>query len=184
MLRQRRPAAVLAAVPGWFVWQTMQLENELSEAVQVISGRPDATVNCQGFLRGFRLDNNLGEVQRSRDGTMSTQADLRDSVCDNISSYLDSDKSNPSLDQVIAVHVLTHEAMHVAGDANERTTECNAMQADKEMAMQLGATAEQAQALATRYAAEVYPRMPNGYKAPECREDGAWDHTPDDGVWP
>jgi hypothetical protein len=26
--------------------------------------------------------------------------------------------------------------------------------------------------------------MPSMYRSGECREDGAWDETPGDGVWP
>jgi len=175
---------VLAVVPGWFAWRTHQLEERLADAVQEISGVADAEVDCQGFLREFRLDNNLGEVQFGRDGTPSQTAGLRASVCDHLSDWLDSDKSTPSEDQIVAVHVLTHEAMHVAGITDERSAECQAMQSDARMAESLGATPRQAQTLATRYAMQVYPRMPSGYTSPGCSEDGEYDLTPGDGVWP
>ena len=176
--------AALAVVPGWFAWQTRALELKLAEAVQEISGVPSAEVDCQGFLREFRLDNNLGEVRFGRDGTISTTAGLRDSVCDHIKAWLDSDKEHPSRDQVIAVHVLTHEAIHVSGVIDERATECQAMQADARTARVLGATPEQAQALAERYYRDVYPHMPNGYRSTGCHENGEYDLSPGDGVWP
>lgn len=176
--------AVLTLVPGWFAWQTHQLESRLAEGVRAISGVSDARVDCQGFLREFRLDNNLGEVRYGRGGTTSNTAGLRDSVCDNLGDWLDSDKATPSLDQVIALHVLTHEAIHVSGNTDERGTECQAMQRDAEMAELLGATPAQAQHLAVRYAVEVYPFMPNGYTTPGCAENGAYDLSPGDGFWP
>lgn len=176
--------AVLTVVPGWFAWQTRALELELAGAVQHVSGVHDADVDCQGFLREFRLDNNLGEVRFGRDGTVSHTAGLRDSVCDNLRAWLDSDKNDPTRDQMIAVHVLTHEAIHVSGVIDERSTECQAMQADAETAIHLGATPEQAQALAERYYTEIYPHMPSGYHSNLCHEDGEYDLTPGDGVWP
>jgi hypothetical protein len=105
-------------------------------------------------------------------------------VCDNLSDYLGSDKESPTLDQVIAVHVLTHEATHVSGNTDERGTECQAMQRDAEMAEILRASRAQALHLAVRYNVEVYPRMPNGYTTPGCVENGEYDLTPDDGFWP
>jgi hypothetical protein len=48
------------------------------------------------------------------------------------------------------------------------------MQRDAAMAEALGATAEQAQALAHRYWLEVYPRMPDGYTG-GCGPGGQWD---------
>lgn len=176
--------ALLALIPGWFAWQTHQLESQLAEAVQIVSGVPDAEVDCQGFLREFRLDNNLGEVRFGRDGVPSKVAGLRGGVCDNLSDWLSSDKLTPSQDQIIAVHVLTHEAIHVSGLTDERGTECQAMQRDAETAQILGATPEQATMLATRYTNEVYPRMPNGYTTPGCVENGEYDGSPDDGYWP
>ena len=175
--------AVFSIAPGYFAWKTHALEVTLAGAVQQVSGVEDANVDCQGFLREFRLDRNLGEVRYGRDGPSST-AGLRDSVCDNLSDWLSSDKDDPTLDEVIAVHVLTHEAMHVSGIMDERGAECQAMQHDARTAMILGATPEQAQALAVRYYRDVYPNMPSGYRTNGCHEDDEYDLTPGDGVWP
>ena len=58
------------------------------------------------------------------------------------------------------------------------------MQLDEELAVALGATREQARALAQRYWREVFPRMPNEYRAVDCFEGGPLDASPDDGLWP
>jgi len=80
--------------------------------------------------------------------------------------------------------VLTHEAMHVAGDRNEASTECRALQHDARTVVLLGGTAEQGSALAQRIATEVYPRMSDEYRSPECRPGGTLDLTPGDATWP
>jgi hypothetical protein len=147
-------SGLLAAVPGWFAWQTHVLEERLTSAVRSLTGIDDVEVDCQGFLREFRLDRNLGEVAYGQGGTPSKTAGLRDAVCDHLADWLDSDRDEPSIEEITALAVL------------------------------LGASPEQGQALASRYAAEVYPRMPNGYTSPGCSEDGEYDESPDDGVWP
>jgi hypothetical protein len=177
-------SGLLAAVPGWFAWQTHVLEERLTSAVRSLTGIDDVEVDCQGFLREFRLDRNLGEVAYGQGGTPSKTAGLRDAVCDHLADWLDSDRDEPSIEEITALHVLTHEAVHLMGVSDERAAECRAMQRDAAMAVLLGASPEQGQALASRYAAEVYPRMPNGYTSPGCSEDGEYDESPDDGVWP
>ena len=94
--------------------------------------------------------------------------------CADLRSWLASNKTSPRADQIVAVHVLTHETMHMIGLTNEAQAECAAMQRDAAMAEALGATPVQAQALAHRYWLEVYPRMPDGYTG-GCGPDSAWD---------
>ena len=176
--------ALICLVLGFFIWRTWRLETELTQAVQTLTADSEISVNCQGFLREFRLDNNLGEVAFDGKGGLSKTAELRSSVCGELRGWLGSEKSAPSRDQVVAVHVLSHEAVHASGVASEAHTECLAMQYDAQLAMLLGATAEHAEALATRYWYEVFPRMPNEYRAVDCYPNGPLDLTPDDDRWP
>jgi hypothetical protein len=88
------------------------------------------------------------------------------------------------VEQVMAVHTLTHEAMHLRGEWSESAAECESMQRDRATAVSLGATPTQADALARTYAVEVYPRMSAEYADARCREGGPWDRTPGDGLWP
>lgn len=177
-------AAVVAVVSGWFAWQAAEFERELAEVVVALSGRHDAKVDCQGFMREFRLDNNLGEVAYDGKGGTSNTAQLRGAVCDAIADWQDDGHGAHDLDQVIAVHVLTHEAYHVVGLTSEGRAECYAMQSDARVAEMLGATPQQARALSERYWNEVFPRMPGQYRAIECVPDGELDLNPGDGIWP
>jgi len=176
--------AMVCLVFGFFIWRTWKLETELTRAVQTLTADSKITVNCQGFMREFRLDNNLGEVAFDGKGGLSKTAELRSSVCGELRDWLGSSKSEPSRDQVIAVHVLSHEAVHASGVASEARTECLAMQYDAQLAMLLGATSTQAEELASRYWYEIFPRMPNEYRATDCFPDGPLDLTPDDDIWP
>jgi hypothetical protein len=147
-----------------------------------------AGVHCQRLGETFTYAGaDLGRVSYAEDGTADGPAMITYETCQHLSDYWRSgatEKDAPSLEQVVAVHVLTHEARHLAGDRSEAETECRAMQSDADVARHLGATAEQARALAATYATTVYPRMPSDYRTPDCRAEGPLDRTPDDGVWP
>jgi len=111
-------------------------------------------------------------------------AHLRRGTCNTLASWLVSDKTDPTLEQVNALHVLVHEAIHVTGEFNEGTTECIAMQRDAEAAELLGAAPSDARALADAYYQQTFPRMSSEYRSPACVPDGALDLSPGDGQFP
>ena len=86
-------------------------------------------------------------------------------------------------DQVVVVHVLTHEAMHLAGLVAEAAAECAAVQRDAQTARLLGAAPADAAALAAAYWREVYPQLPEGYRSSDCRPGGAMDERRTDAPW-
>jgi hypothetical protein len=94
-----------------------------------------------------------------------------------------SDKRRPSRDQVVAVHVLTHEAMHLSGRLDEAAAECAAVQRDAHTARLLGAPAGDAAGLAAAYWRDIYPLMPDGYRSPDCRAGGSLDERLPDAPW-
>ena len=82
----------------------------------------------------------------------------------------------PTRDQVEAVHVLTHEAMHLSGRLEEAAAECAAVQRDAHTARLLGAPA-------AAYWRDVYPLMPDGYRSADCRPGGTLDDGLTDAPW-
>ena len=93
--------------------------------------------------------------------------------CRDLADYLRSDKRAPPRAQVIAGHVLTHEAMHMAGAMSESGAECAALRRDAETALMLGGTADQARALAADYRRSVYPTLPPDYRSEDCPSHGS-----------
>jgi hypothetical protein len=129
----------------------------------------------------------LGRVEWAEDGRPAGPAMITYETCQRLTDYAREstfDRMSPSLDLVVAVHVLSHESWHLTGDHSESDTECRAMQSDATVAEQLGATPQQARALAETYAAAVYPEMSSAYRDGNCVEGGALDLTPGDGLWP
>ncbi len=173
---------VLGLVSGGMAWQAARLEARLTDAVQQLTGRTDVRVDCRNLLQDL-ANSRPGQVAYDADGNGSV-AELSWSVCDDLDGWMDGGPDDPSLDEATAVHVLTHEAMHLAGYRNEQETECEAVQRDAAMAVLLGADPATARLLAERYVRELYPRMPGDYRHEHCVANGPWDRTPGDGQWP
>lgn len=152
-----------------------RLEDRLTDAAGQIVGRP-VTVRCQSFGEAF-VDphSELGYVPFDRDGKPMLQTLIKRAQCKDLSAYLRSDRRGPSHDQVVAVHVLTHEAIHMQGVSDEAEAECLAVQHNAQMAEALGAPPDAAFDLSVRYWQIVYPRMPANYRSDRCGPGEALD---------
>jgi hypothetical protein len=150
-----------------YSWQ--HNETQYAKAIVPVAGK-GKVVHCQRLLATWVFAGaELGHVQYNADGSISREAWLTYETCHHLGMWMASDKSKPTLDEVIAVHVLSHEAQHLAGVKSEANAECRAMQQDALVAQRLGATAEQARALQLQYYTQFYPHMPLDYKAAGCR---------------
>jgi hypothetical protein len=171
-------AALLA--PSFF---RARLETRLEEAVgRLIGGTVE--VECQSFGQAF-VDTGaeFGYVPFGPDGVPERRTLIKRDQCADLSDYLGSDQLAPSFDQVVAVHTLTHEAIHMSGVTSEAATECTALQRDAEMARLLGAPPGGARALSVQYWEGVYPRMPDPYRSEECRQGGPLDIRAPEPPW-
>ena len=172
--------AMAAAVPG--VARASQ-ERRLGGAASVLAGAPVA-VRCQSLGQAV-LDGGpeLGYVRWRADGSPEPWTLIKRDQCRHLAAYVRSDKRRPTRDQVVAVHVLTHEAMHLAGRLGEAGAECAAVQRDAHTARLLGAAPADAAGLAVSYWRGVYPLMPGGYRSDECRPGGSMDEGLADAPW-
>lgn len=179
------PLCALIALTGLYLgYRKWSLESKLNAVVAELSGVPNGSVACRNAMQEMIFSTNAGWVNVDEHGNMSNQTVLTRDICNDLRGYLDSAKVSPSAGQVLAVHVLTHESMHIAGERNEARTECQAIQRNAKTAELLGAAPDAAQALAREYWESFYPRMRDRYRTSECRAGGSLDETPDDGIWP
>jgi hypothetical protein len=169
--------AVSATVP---VVRAARLEHRLSAVASTLVGSP-VTVDCQSRGQEMTdLGNELGWVPYDAAGRPLPRTLIKRRPCSALRDYLGSDKGSPSRDQVVAVHVLSHEARHMAGQTVEAQAECAAVQRDALTARLLGATPQQAAELARTYWRDVYPRMSDTYRSRECAPGMPLDeHLPD-----
>jgi hypothetical protein len=98
-------------------------------------------------------------------------------------TYVRSEGIGASREQMIAVHVLTHESMHLSGVRNEAESECRAMQRDAWMARLLGAARSDARYLASWYWRTIYPNMSPGHRSDDCVPGQAFDAGLPDPPW-
>jgi hypothetical protein len=160
-----------------------QLEDRLETVASSLVGGP-VVVECQTAGREFiDLGSELGYVRYGADGVPERKTLIKRAPCRELARYLGSDQEHPSEAQVVAVHVLTHEAMHMSGITDEARAECLAVQQDARTARLLGAAPDEAAALARRYWRTVYPQMPGRYVSAECRPGGSLDHASPDAPW-
>jgi hypothetical protein len=170
--------AVAAAVPG--VLRGHQ-ERRLGGAASMLAGARVA-VRCQSFGGAFvDAGPELGYVRWRADGKPEPWTLIKRDQCRHLAAYARSDKRRPSREQVVAVHVLTHEAMHLSGRLNEAAAECAAVQRDAHTARLLGAS--DAAEPSAAYWRDVYPLMPDGYRSADCRPGGPLDEGLADAPW-
>lgn len=87
--------------------------------------------------------------------------------------------------QGVGLLTLAHEALHIRGILNEARTECVAVQnADNLARMWRVSSWWQGVILREAYEDSRRLRQKGLYHSSKCREDGPWDQTPYDGVWP
>lgn len=164
--------ALLCAIPGA---QRRIQEHRLESVARRLVGH-SVSVHCQSTAAALvDAGAELGYVPFDADGVPLPTTVLKREPCRDLRAYVGSDKSAPTLQQVVAVHVLTHEAMHLRGQTSEATAECEAVQRDAVTAHMLGASLAQAAALAQAYWTEVYPRMPDDYRTGACTAGGPLD---------
>jgi hypothetical protein len=169
----------------------------LAEIASSIAGRPVA-IHCPGTLeRLTEVSPHDGSVAFSADGRPADYADLSGATCSHLAEFderaargelacLAANTRCPrEIEQTaVAVNVLTHESYHLAGHVSEVAVQCYAMQRNAEAARLLGATAEQAGALARFVYEHVYPALPQEYRSSDCHDDGPYDLRPASPVWP
>lgn len=176
-------AAILAG--GIVEWRWRAMEDRYTAVTRELLARDATYVVCER-LSGALVNvwNRSGYVAWTPDGSKPDRADLTWDTCRALRAWERDGRTADNLDQVIALHVLTHEAMHLNGHYGEAEAECLAVQHDTKVAQLLGATPANADKLASTYWTDVYPRMHADYLSSECTSGGGFDQTPADDNWP
>lgn len=190
--------AALAAL-GFYFGPHRNLEQDeaqLAKIASVIAGR-DVGIACPGTLGTLtEVSAQDGSVVFSPDGKPADEAKLSSDTCATLRGFLHGEVSGLgclsrhgecSLDAreaAIAVNVLSHESWHLAGVRDEAATQCYALQTNADTALRLGASPEDARAIATFILREVQPALPADYRSRDCFDDGPLDLEPERPGWP
>jgi hypothetical protein len=172
--------AVVAGVP---VVRHARTEARLAQVAAALVGH-QVTVRCETLSQAWTsAHTELGYVRFDADGQPEPLATLTVDACSDLSDWMGDHRGDAPQNQVVAVHVLTHEAMHLAGERNEARAECAAVQRDARTAALLGATPAQARAVAWRYWRIDYPTLPDDYRTADCAPGAALDEGLEDAPW-
>lgn len=170
----------VAAVP---VIRHDRLEHRLSGVASQLVGSA-VRVHCQTAGEEFvDAGAELGYVKFSAGGTPEHRTVIKHAQCGFLRHYLDRAGRSPTVDELIAVHVFTHEAMHMRGISNEAEAECAAVQRDASTAALLGASGRAAHTLALRYWRVYYPGLPDDYRSADCASGGRLDERLPSAPW-
>lgn len=173
----------IAVVAGGFALRHQLLERRLSRVASELAGRKVA-VRCESYTATFVDPFVEPGYVPFEDGRPARVTTVKPDVCRQLASYLRSSKRDPTPEQVFAVHLLSHESMHLRGILDEAQAECAAVQRDARTARLLGAPADAAAALARTYWQADYPRMPSDYRSGGCGPGQPLDEHLPDAPWP
>jgi hypothetical protein len=194
-------AVALTAALGWWSldWRDRRAnERRLSEIASQIAGR-HVEVHCPGPIsRLIGWDIVEGSVRFHEDGTPFDETQIRETSCAELDALAEGRRAKElecvgrtglacgrhGRETVMAVDVLAHESWHLRGVIDEAETECRSLQTMAWTAQQLGATPEQARAMARAQYEGAYQEMPEQYRSGACADGGALDLRPDDKTFP
>ena len=168
---------VLAIGSASFPVRHALFEHKLGTASAQLVGKDHVVVEClsqfsYGSIFHFRA---AGYVYWGSD-TINMQGP----ICSDLKGYL-SDPQYADPNELFALHVLTHEAMHVGGVRDEIVTDCKAFQRNHRMAALLGVDPKIA-----RFNAQVLHRFrspSHPYYSAACHPGGPMDDRLPDAVW-
>lgn len=152
-------------------WSVM--ESKMSAVVDDISGRKGGKVHCQRLSEAF-FDTKVSAAGHVSSDNPNT-AVVNYEQCQHVFAWLERGKGQPSREQAHAIHVLTHEAVHVSGEYNEAITECTAINRDHMTVELLGGSKETGQKLASFYHSTIWPQMSKEYILQGCAIDPQFD---------
>lgn len=156
-------------------------EEKLAKAAGELINNQFVGVTCLSRFGGIWNWNAAGFVKMG-----GTEIYLQQSTCNDLRDYL-SDPADANKNMVkdyraaFGLHVLTHEAMHVAGIYNEQEADCAAFQRNHRMAQLLGVPRN----ISGQSAIVLHRFRPQtrGYYAADCEPGQARDEKLPDAVW-
>ena len=165
--------AILCAI--WPVRDFLH-ERKLGAAVEDFLGKEQVIVECKPYFDFTLFTNIKGYVFIGSDKIY-----LEARTCSDLAAYI-KDPEAAGMKERFALHVLTHEAMHVAGTINEIKTDCQAYQRNHRMSLLLDVPRH----IAITHARQIHrERSPynEGYYSTECEPGKRLDENLPDAVW-
>jgi hypothetical protein len=144
--------AALAAACAWPVVSMWRFERFLEEKAMLLTDGKPVSVHCNTVV-----DTMFDRHQLAAGHANPATGDIvfQTPWCDVLRDYLD-DPASAEDRQIVSLNLFTHEAMHIRGELNEATTECQSVQYNHRAARLLGVPDALAKAHAQRYYTVLY----------------------------
>jgi hypothetical protein len=180
-----------ALAVGTGVTEQSRIEPNLGRVASAIAGQP-VRVRCWSDADWPRIEDEAQtghHVSNDYSGFawfIEQATDLAPQVCRPLSLLRYGHHPPADIRLAFAVGVLAHEASHLvpAYEEVESKAECFGMQRIRHTARLLGATAQEANELASIYWQRIYPDNAPTYTSDQCHDGGLLDLHPASTIWP
>jgi hypothetical protein len=172
------PVACLAL--GAWQFHVLRNQHRLDEVASSIAGRK-VSVHCPNRVTAALDQTPEDGYVLFYNGVPQDYTEVKRYVCEGVLRFAHGGRDGTA---ARALLVLVHESWHMHGVMDEAVTECNALQTLPRVAQDLGATPQEAAAVARYDLDMIDPLLPGEYHSPECRDGGRLDLRPGDSTWP
>ncbi|KTD74127.1 hypothetical protein [Legionella tucsonensis] len=169
----------LALLFAWPPFHRWRFERFLTEVASQLAENHPAKVHCNTLFDTI-FDEEPGVYGHADPKTGYIV--IQYPKCSLLMDYV-SHPERATLDEIIALNILTHESMHARGEYNEAKTECEAVQRNYRTAILLGVPDNIAKQNALDYYKDVYLKRRDGYFSKECAPGKAMDEHLSDSTW-
>lgn len=170
---------ILALAFAWPPFHLWRFERLLSATARQLAENHPAKVHC----------NTLFDTLFDEEARVMGHADpktgyivIQYPLCSTLMDYL-KHPYRASMDEIISLHILTHESMHTRGEYDEAKAECQAVQRNFRTAKLLGVPDSTAKQNALEYYKKHYLMRSDSYFSKECAPGKAMDEHLSDAVW-
>ena len=177
--------ALLAAAFAYTPIRYFYFERFLTNVANVLAETDRATVHCNSFVDSM-FDSNMLAAGHANFET--GRIVLQHPWCGDLIEHLRHPEKATAVG-IHSVHLFTHEAMHIRGEKNEATTDCQAVQRYARAAQLLGVPASIARENGMAYYAGQYKQrgergyMSSQYFSEQCAPGKAMDENLPDSTW-
>jgi hypothetical protein len=177
--------ALIAAAFAYTPIRYWRFERGLTQKAQVLSENSIAKVHCNTMADTI-FDQNVFAAGHAQIET--GQIVFQYPWCARLMDHIKNPKQ-PIAEELIAMHIFAHEAMHIRGERNEAKTECQAVQRFARASMLFGISEDISRANGMTYFNDYYQRradqghMSSEYYSAECAPGKALDEKLSDSTW-
>ncbi|MDO9355729.1 MAG: hypothetical protein Q7T55_18660, partial [Solirubrobacteraceae bacterium] len=157
----------------WPQYRARVTEAKAKPLVSGLSGR-DAGARCPRYITA--IFTNVGSVSFDASGRISDHTDLTGPICDGLRRFYtpegkaemsclvtDGRCSPGALQSIVALSVVAHESMHLAGEHDESQAECRSIAAGVKTAQLVGLTPDHGRMIAWAHYTAMNPNTPEQY---------------------